>query len=353
VTILLLGAGGFIGSHLVEHLVARGEHAVVALDVSDEKLAHIDRKRFRFHLHDIRHGGPVLDRLVREADVVVDLIAYANPSLYVSAPLEVFELNFLQNLEVAKLCIRHRKRLIQYSSAEVYGKAGADTMCREDQSDSIFGPVEKSRWIYATGKVLLERVLHAYGQAGDLDYTIVRPFNFIGSRIDYLVPAAAVGGPRVFPHFMSALLTGGPIRLVNGGHVHRAFLHIDDANAAFQVLLDRHEAARNRIFNVGNPGNNTTIRELALLMLDVYREITGWPAASPLEDIAGEQFYGPGYEDGDRLPPDIARIRALGWAPEHDLRSTIRSTMACYLRDEPATAGVGPKELLQSEAHIA
>ena len=107
--------------------------------------------------------------------------------------------------------------MIQYSSAEVYGKAGDEALCREEATDSVFGPVDKSRWIYATGKLLLERVLHAHGLAGNLEYIIVRPFNFIGPRIDYLVPACAVGGPRVFPHFMSALLTGGPLRLVDGG----------------------------------------------------------------------------------------------------------------------------------------
>jgi UDP-apiose/xylose synthase len=331
VKILLLGAGGFVGSHLVEHLVARHEHEIVALDVSDEKLGHLDPAGFAFHRYDVRAGGTALETVIAEADVVVDLIAYANPSLYVSAPLEVFELNFLQNLDIAKLCIRYGKRLIQYSSAEVYGKAGSGTMCQEDATDSILGPVDKSRWIYATGKLLLERVLHAYGQAGDLDYTIVRPFNFIGSRIDYLVPAEAVGGPRVFPHFMSALLTGGPIRLVNGGCVHRAFLHIDDANAAFQTLLDAHDAARHQIFNVGNPGNNTTIRALALLMIDIYRSILGEEPTSRLEDIPGEAFYGPGYEDGDRLPPDITRMRSLGWEPRYDLRRALTDAMLYYL----------------------
>lgn len=330
--ILLLGAGGFVGSHLVDHLVERGEHEVVGLDVAAEKLAEVDPSRYEFHRFDIQRGDPAyLEALVQGADVVVDLIAYANPSLYVSSPLEVFELNFMQNLDVAKLCIRHGKRLIQYSSAEVYGKSDGGDLCREYESDSIFGPMDKSRWIYATGKLLLERVLHAYGEAGQLEYTIVRPFNFVGSRIDYLVPANAVGGPRVFPHFMSALLTGGPIRLVNGGHVHRAFLHIDDANAAFQVLLDRRDEARNQVFNVGNPDSNTTIRDLALLMCELYEELRGEPAPSRIEDIDGEQFYGAGYEDGDRLPPDISRLRALGWSPRYDLRSTIADTMRGYL----------------------
>jgi UDP-apiose/xylose synthase len=337
--ILLLGAGGFIGSHLVEHLVGRGEHEVIAADISDEKLAHIDPACFRFVRCDIRHEQTLLESLIIDADLVVDLIAYANPSLYVSSPLAVFELNFLRNLDIARLCVDHGRRLIQYSSAEIYGKAGRDTLCREDDSESIFGPVEKTRWIYATGKLLLERVLHAYGQAGQLEYTIVRPFNFVGSRIDYLVEANAVGGPRVFPHFMSALLTGGPIRLVDGGRVHRAFTHIADANAAFQTLLDRRVEVRNQIFNIGNPGNNTTIRALAHLMRDLYEELTGDPPLSEVVEISGEQFYGAGYEDGDRLPPDIAKLQRIGWSPRHDLRATMRDAMEYYLERRPHRVG--------------
>ena len=329
--ILLLGAGGFIGSHLVEHLIGRGEHHVTGIDVSDEKLADIDRTRFTFWRADIRHPDRMIERLIADADLVVDLIAYANPSMYVSSPLEVFDLNFTANLEMARLCIKHRRRLVQYSSAEVYGKAGPDALCREEESDSIFGPVTKSRWIYAIAKSLLERVLLAHGEAGDLEYTIIRPFNFIGPRIDYLVAAGATGGPRVFPHFMSAMLTGGPIRLVNGGHVRRAFVHIADANAAFQTLLDHPRQARNRVFNIGNPANDTTIRDLAFLMVDVFRELTGEPPVSRIEDIDGEAFYGSGYEDGDRLPPDISRMRALGWEPTRSLRATLRDVMRYYI----------------------
>jgi UDP-apiose/xylose synthase len=284
-----------------------------------------------------------LEQVVRDADVVVDLIAHANPSIYVTAPLDVFELNFLQNLEIAKLCIRHGKKLIQYSSAEVYGKATTGERYSEDETDFVFGPTHKQRWIYAAGKALLERVLHAYGLSGDLEYTIVRPFNFIGPRIDYLVEANAVGGPRVFPHFMSALLTGGPMRLVEGGAVHRAFLHISDANAAFQAILDQPERTRNQIYNVGNPDNNVTIRELAHLMRELYEELTGDPATSELVDVCGEEFYGLGYEDSDRLPPDITKIRSLGWEPRRDLRTTLRDAMEHYLRS--AVARNGHREL--------
>ena len=336
--IAILGAGGFIGSHLVEHLLARGEHRVVGLDLTDEKLCGIAGRNFTFVRADVRRSNGTLADVVRHADVVVDLVAYANPSIYVTSPLEVFDLNFTQNLRIARLCIEHRKRLIQYSTAEVYGKATEGTSFSEDSTDLVLGPIHRQRWIYASAKILLERVLYAHGVAGDLDVTIVRPFNFIGPRIDYLVPAHAVGGPRVFPHFISALLTGGPMRLVDGGNVHRAFTHIADANEAFQVLLDHPEATRTQVYNVGNPANNTTIKDLALLMLEMYEEHTGMPASSELVDIDGDEFYGAGYEDGDRLPPEISKISSLGWAPRHDLRRTIGDAMAYYLADRTSGA---------------
>jgi UDP-apiose/xylose synthase len=331
VTVAVLGAGGFIGSHLVDHLLRMGRYNILGIDVSADKLRDISGRGFRFHLADIRHSPDLLDHVIQQADIVVDLIAYANPSMYVTEPLQVFDLNFTQNLEIAKRCIAHRKRLVQYSSAEVYGKGAEGAAYVEDESDAVFGPVHKQRWIYATAKMLLERVLFAHGVAGDLEYTIIRPFNFIGSRIDYLVPANAIGGPRVFPHFMSALLTGGPLRLVDGGHVRRAFMHIADANRAFQTVLDQPQETRNQIYNVGNPDNDLTIREVAQLMVELYQELTGRASTSALVDIRGEDFYGPGYEDSSRLPPDVSKLRRLGWAPRHDVRSTFRDAMAFYL----------------------
>lgn len=329
--ITILGAGGFIGSHLVEHLEARGEHELIGLDISDEKLNGCRKNGMVFHLADIRAVPDLVDELARESDVVFDLIAYANPSLYVTSPVEVFDLNFMQNLRVAQSCIKHGARLIQFSSAEVYGKALNGQAYHEETTDVVFGPVNKQRWIYATAKLLLDRVLYAHGAAGDLDYTIIRPFNFIGSRIDYLVPPGSMGGPRVFCHFMSALLGNGPMYLVDGGGMHRAFLHIADAVTAVQAILDRPEETRNQIYNIGNPDNNVTIRELAEIMKALYEELTGSPPKSPMVEVSGEEFYGVGYEDSDRLPPDISKMRALGWAPRYDLWTSLRDAMAYYL----------------------
>jgi len=326
--LLILGAGGFIGSNLVTYLDAsdRADYEIVGVDISDEKLPD-GLRNFRF-LHKDFLDPEVLAEVPR-ADVVVDLVAYANPSVYVESPLETFELNFLQNLEIVKLCVEHGKKIVQYSTCEVYGRPSGPTY-KEDESELIVGPVSKQRWIYSCGKQLLERVIHAYGLEDRLDYSIIRPFNFIGPRFDYLVPAGNIGGPRVFAQFMSALLTGGPMYLVNGGEQRRSFTHIDDASAAFEtILLDPR--ANKHVFNVGNPANDVSIREMALLMQEVYAELTGTEPQTTLIDIDGEKFYGAGYEDHTRVPADIGKLGALGWTPVRGMKETLRSVMGWYL----------------------
>ena len=134
--------------------------------------------------------------------------------------------------------------------------------------------------------------------------------------------------------------------LVDGGQVHRAFLHIDDASDAFQAIIDQSEASKNEIFNVGNPANNMTIRELALLMQDIYRELTGITPGCELIDVSGEEFYGKGYEDGDRLPPDVRKLQVLGWHPRRNTRQTFTEAMQYYLAKEQSANG----SLVQAKA---
>jgi len=351
VQIGILGAGGFIGSNLIEHFLDRGEHEIVGTDISDEKVRHLlDRPGFSFELSDIHASPERTEQLIRDSDVVIDLVAYANPSVYISNPLEVFHVNFSANLDIIDMCIRHGKRLIQYSTAEVYGKpAPGLERYEEDSTDFTYGPINKQRWIYAAAKQLLERVIHAHGLAGNLDYTVVRPFQFVGPRCDYLVPAGTTGGPRVFSHFMSALLTGGPMFLVDGGSAHRSFTHIQDASDALQVLLD-HPAAHGQVFNIGNPANDATIREVAHLMRDIYRDLTGQEATGDLVELSGEQFYGVGYEDNGRAVPDISKLRALGWEPTRDIRQTFSDAMLYHLEHPEAVQDVDLVERRQALA---
>ena len=322
----IFGVGGFIGSNLAEYLIAESVHDVVGVDLYDEKLDGIAGPNFKFIQADVTKSPDLAEKLIEDSDAVVDLIAYANPSIYVESPLEVIDLNYFENLRIAKLCVKHNKRLIQYSTSEVYGKNPTGASFHEDESDLVLGPVSKQRWVYAAAKQLLERTLDAYGRRGDLEYTIVRPFNFVGPRFDYLVPAGSKGGPRVFAHFMSALLTGGPIYLVDGGQQRRSFTHVQDTNRAFSILLD-HPAAHNEIINIGNPATDISIADLAHLMCRIYEDLTGRTPQNEFVDISGEEFYGKGYEDANRVPPNIDKLLNMGWPPRHGLEETFRDAI--------------------------
>lgn len=345
--ILSLGAGGFIGSHLAHHLVARG-HEVVGVDTHSDKLVELlDHPRFAFVEQDIRGRDFDLKRLVDDTDLVVDLIAYANPAIYLLQPLDVFRLNFVENMKIAEACVTGGRRLVQFSSCEVYGKTVARAApgrvtdpedpklatFSEDETNLILGPVARHRWIYASAKQLLERVLHAYGLEGLLDYTIVRPFNFIGPRIDYL-PSEVPGCPRVFSHFMEACLQGTEMKLVDGGHQRRCYTDIEDAAACISLIVENPGGVCSRqIFNVGSPHNEVSIRGLAALMREIYATLAGREARLPsIVDVPADEFYGPGYDDSDRRIPDITKARTLlGWEPRYDLRETLERAMRHYM----------------------
>ncbi len=346
--ILSLGCGGFIGSHLTERLLKEG-HAVVGVDTHTDKIEEfIDHENFTFLDVDICQPGFDLDSLVKDTDLTIDLIAYANPGIYVRNPLEVFRLNFTENLKIAEACVRQGKRLIQFSSCEVYGKTIAAVApdkvkdpedpelatFSEDTTAMIMGPVTKHRWIYACAKQLLERVLHAYGLEGKLTYSIIRPFNFIGPKIDYL-PSETDGVPRVFSYFMEALIQGTQMKLVNGGLQRRCYTYIDDAiDCIYLIVENENNACDNQIFNVGSPYNEVTIRQLAETMRDIYAEEFGGPEAKLPEivEVTAEEFYGEGYEDSDRRIPDTTKIQTLlGWEPKYGLHELLRRTMAYYV----------------------
>lgn len=347
--ILILGAGGFIGSHLVERLLAQG-HRVVGVDTEADKVRHLLGKgELTFIQKDIRRVRTDVDSLVQAADTVVDLIAYGTPSAYVRRPLDVFHRSFVENLRVAESCVAQRRRLVLFSSCEVYGKSLAAAFAgrlpdpdnpayatfSEDASPLVLGPVGKQRWIYACAKQLLERVLHAYGIEDSLNYAIVRPFNLIGPKLD-LPAVKGDPAPSAVACFLAALLKGEPMKLVDGGKSRRCYTYIDDAVDAVARIVDNAGGVCDRqIFNIGNPANETTIRGLAELMGAVYREKFAKPGskAPSTTDVSAAEFYGEGFEDADRRIPDIAKARKLlGWEPKTGLREAVEKTMASCVR---------------------
>lgn len=365
--VLLLGAGGFIGSHLAVELMNTKKYQITALDVTKEKLDEGIRLAAELYLRDEAGNHRVSDdeisevmapiryvhldimdegrreelrRLVRDHDIIVNMVAICNPALYVSDPIATFEVGFLGNLMVCDLCLEFGKRLIQFSTSEVYGKSPSvyvkDTpfVFNEETSNLIMGPIGKHRWIYASGKQLLERVIHAYGMKRDFHYSVIRPFNYIGERIDYL-PSQQNGNPRVFSHFMDALLQGTPLKLVNGGLQQRCYTYIKDAtDAHVRIINNEGNRCDRQIFNVGTNDNETTIENLALAMREIYRE-NFLEDGQPLSDvvtIGGDEFYGGGYDDIDRRLLDNSKIRNLtGWQPDTDLKTMLHKIMVYYV----------------------
>lgn len=344
--ILLLGAGGFIGVNLTERLLADGKHELTAVDIEKEKLEGIlDQPELRYIHLDIVTDGDQLEEEVKNHDLIVDLVAIANPSVYVEDPVGVFKLNFTENLKIVEHCVKHKKRIVQFSTCEVYGRTVAsvsgldpkDNPCpfNEDETPLIMGPIKNHRWIYACAKQLLERVLHAYGIQEGLNYSIIRPFNFIGPRIDYLPSEAGGGNPRVFSHFMNALLYGTPMKLVDGGVNFRAYTYIDDAVDCIVKIIENPGGVCDRqIFNIGRPDNEVTIKELAELTKEIFNEHfrqEGDPDPEIIS-VSGEEFYGKGYEDCDRRIADITKARTLlGWEPQYALRDVIYKTMEYFV----------------------
>ena len=347
--ILLLGGGGFIGCHTANRLLQFTEHDVYCYDLFDNKIQDsLGHTRFTYIHGDIRRDHERVEQFIKDADIVIDLIAYANPALYVAMPLDVFHLNFTENLKIAEFCVEHHKRLIQFSTCEVYGKTVASllddqlldrdhpshALFQEDATAFILGPVNKHRWIYSCAKQLLERIIHAYGLENRLNYTIIRPFNFIGPRIDFL-PSEQDGNPRVFSHFLNALKTGAPMQLINGGHQRRTYTYIEDAvDCIMRIIENPGGVCEKEIFNIGSPANEISIRDLAFTMRDLYQRYW-WCGQSELPEpieVSGEAFYGEGYDDSDRRIPDITKAQQLlGWQPRYNLEQTITCSMAYWL----------------------
>jgi UDP-apiose/xylose synthase len=351
--VCLFGCGGFIGSHLAEWLLEHPDIEVVGTDIQHGKILHLlDAPRFTFYDSDLRHDRELTRRLIETSDVCVDLVGITAPSQSPRDAIDVFRLDLLENLWVAEVCAETQTRLVQFSSCEVYGKTwpsvlpeglrnlasgnGAgelDITMREDETPLIIEPVHKSRWVYAASKHLLERAIHAVGESHGLDYTIIRPFNFMGPRFEGRPSEAGDEPPRLFAQFMEALLHGTPMTLVDGGTAQRTFIYIEDAiECVGRIVTDQTGATSREIFNIGNPRNEVTIAGLAQLMRDRYVE-RHWDRVAPLPEIASvpaTEFFvdGEGYDDSDRIVPDIGKaLRLLDWEPRWSLEDLVTATM--------------------------
>lgn len=346
--VLILGVNGFIGSHLSQTILRERDWEVFGMDLQQDKLQDsIGHPRFHFVEGDITINKEWIEYHVRKCDVVLPLVAIATPAIYVSDPLRVFELDFEANLAIVRHCVRYKKRVVFPSTSEVYGMS-PDSEFDEETSNLVLGPISKQRWIYSCSKQLLDRVIHAYGLKDALQYTLFRPFNWIGPRLDN-IQAANEGSSRVLTQFLGNILRGNDIQLVDGGMQKRCFLYIDDAISALMKILENKDGAANkRIFNIGNPQAELSIAGLAEMMLDVVSEFKGYENVRErvkLVATSSGEYYGAGYQDMvSRVPSIEAAAAHLGWSPSTDVRTAIRKTVEFYIDQFGPAADKGTVE---------
>jgi nucleoside-diphosphate-sugar epimerase len=339
--VLILGVNGFIGHHLTRHLIDHTDWHVYGMDMqSDRVTPWMAHPRFHFFEGDITINKEWIEYHVRKCDVVLPLVAIATPATYVREPLRVFELDFEANLPIVRHCVKYNKRVVFPSTSEVYGMCD-DAAFDPENSNLVYGPINKPRWIYACSKQLLDRVIHAYGMQEGLRYTLFRPFNWIGPGLDSL-HTPKEGSSRVITQFLGHIVRGEPIRLVDGGSQKRAFTYVDDGiSALVKIIANEGGIADSKIYNIGNPGNDHSIRELAQMMLTLAKTMPQFrdnAAQVKLIDTAAADYYGSGYQDVSHRVPDIRRTMAdLEWQPRVSMPAAL-AALFDYYHDEVAAA---------------
>ncbi|MEI7107902.1 bifunctional UDP-4-amino-4-deoxy-L-arabinose formyltransferase/UDP-glucuronic acid oxidase ArnA [Pectobacterium versatile] len=334
--VLILGVNGFIGNHLTERLLRDDRYEIYGLDISSDAIARfLGDPRFHFVEGDISIHNEWIEYHIKKCDVILPLVAIATPIEYTRNPLRVFELDFEENLKIVRDCVRYNKRIVFPSTSEVYGMCD-DKEFDEDTSRLIVGPINKQRWIYSVSKQLLDRVIWAYGAKNGLRFTLFRPFNWMGPRLDTL-DAARIGSSRAITQLILNLVEGSPIKLVDGGAQKRCFTDIHDGiEALFRIIENRNGQCDGQIINIGNPHNEASIRELGEMLLTSFNAHPlrdRFPPFAGFIDVESSSYYGKGYQDVAHRTPSIRNAkRLLAWEPTVKMEQTVAETLDYFLR---------------------
>jgi UDP-glucose 4-epimerase len=312
---LITGGAGFIGSHLAEFLVHKGDEVYVLDDLSTGSGRNVAaiRQHERFHfVVDTVSNAAVVTELVDLADQVVHLAAAVGVRLIVESPVRTIELNVHGTEVVLQAAAKKGKRVLLASTSEVYGKS-TQIPFREEQ-DLVLGPSTKGRWSYAASKLIDEFLALAYWKEKKLPTTVVRLFNTVGPR-----QTGRYG--MVIPTFVRQALAGQPISVFGTGEQSRCFCHVSDVVRALHDLC-LADGAVGEVFNVGGE-QEITVRALA----ERVRELVG--SASAIRSVSYDDAYEQGFEDMLRRVPDVSKVKgAIGWHATHSLDDVLRDVIA-------------------------
>src|SRR5271167_1123517 len=303
---LITGGSGFVGSHLAEELLQRGEEVYILDDLSTGSIENIEHlkpnPRFHYTLDSVQNE-PVLAELIDRCDVVYHLAAAVGVKLIVESPVNTIETNVHGTEVVLKLANKKKKKVLITSTSEVYGKS-TRVPFREDH-DLVLGATSKGRWSYACSKAIDEFLALAYWHEKRLPVVVVRLFNTVGPR-----QTGRYG--MVIPSFVKQAVQGSPITVYGDGNQSRCFTYVGDVVKALVGLSD-HPGAVGEVFNIGG-GREITINDLARLV----KETAG--SSSEIVHVPYDQAYEKGFEDMPRRVPDITKInQLLGWRPTIDV----------------------------------
>jgi nucleoside-diphosphate-sugar epimerase len=310
---LITGGAGFIGSHLADALVARGDAVVILDDLSTGSLENVEHllREERADAVELVAGSvldsPLMRRLTREADVLVHLAATVGVELVLKKPLEAL-LNNVRGTEIVlDAAVRTGCKVLLTSTSEIYGKNAAGALAED--ADRVLGSPFKARWTYSTSKAVDEILAHGYWRERGLPTIVARLFNCAGPR-----QTGEYG--MVLPRFVRQALTAEDLTVFGDGTQSRCFCHVADTVDALIRLLDAEEAVGG-VFNVGSQ-NEISIRALA----DLVIQLSG--SSSEIRFVSYDQAYEPGFEDMERRLPDISKIRRLtGWTPSRSLQDIV------------------------------
>ena len=314
---LITGGAGFIGSHLAEVLLERGDQVAVIDDLSTGRMENIQhlkgRPGFSYTIDTIQNRAAMAE-LVDDADVVFHLAAAVGVRLIIESPVQTIETNVKGTELVLELAAKKRKTVMVASTSEVYGKA--NVLPFAEDNDIVLGPTSKSRWSNACSKAIDEFLALAYFKEKRVPVSIVRFFNTVGPR-----QTGQYG--MVVPNFVQQALAGKPITVFGDGKQSRCFTWVGDAVHAV-VALAGHGEAVGQVFNIGSE-EEITIADLAYLVKEKTRSV------SPVEFIPYDRAYEEGFEDMPRRVPDLGKIRRLiGYRPSVDLSGTLDAIIDYY-----------------------
>jgi len=319
---LITGGAGFIGSHLAETLLQKGEDVAIIDDLSTGSILNIEHfkanRRFHYVLDTVMNRA-IMSELVDRADIIVHLAAAVGVRLIVESPVRTIETNIKGTELVIELASKKKKKVIIASTSEVYGKASKVPFCEDD--DLVMGATDKGRWSYACSKMIDEFLALAYWKEKRVPTVVVRLFNTVGPR-----QTGRYG--MVVPRFIGQALRGEPITVYGDGSQRRCFTWVGDVVQAL-IALSEHPGAIGEVFNLGNT-EEVTILELA----ERTKGLTG--SASPIVFVPYEQAYAAGFEDMPRRIPSIEKAhRLIGYRPTLGLDGILKSVIE-HMEQRPA-----------------